>query len=67
MGAGQLIFCFDDGITRDIAQAIIDWAKEDEIIDPKVVFKDAGFTNDVEKTNIIQLFKAHGVEDVKSV
>ena len=27
----------------------------------------AGFTNDVEKTNIIQLFKTHGVEDVKSV
>lgn len=67
VGAGQLIFCLDDGITRDTAQAIIDWAKEDEIIDPKVVFKDAGFTNDVEKTNLIQLFKTHGVEDVKSV
>lgn len=67
VGAGQLIFCLDDGITRNTAQAIIDWAKEDEIIDPKVVFKDAGFTNDVEKTNLIQLFKTHGVEDVKSV
>jgi len=67
VGAGQLIFCLDDGVTRDTAQAIIDWAKEDEIIDPKVVFKDAGFANDVEKTNLIQLFKTHGVSDVKSI
>lgn len=67
VGAGQLIFCLDDGVTRNSAQAIIDWAKEDEIIDPKVVFKDAGFTSDVEKTNIIQLFKTHGVMDVKSI
>src|SRR5690554_153044 len=67
VGAGQLIFCLDDGVTRDTAQAIIDWAKEDEIIDPKVVFKDAGFANDVEKTNLIQLFKTHGVMDVKSI
>lgn len=67
VGAGQLIFCLDDGVTRDTAQAIIDWAKEDEIIDPKVVFKDAGFKSDVEKTNLIQLFKTHGVMDVKSI
>lgn len=67
VGAGQLIFCLEDGVTRNTAQAIIDWAKEDEIIDPKIVFKDAGFTNDVEKTNIIQLFKTHGVMDVKSI
>lgn len=67
VGAGQLIFCLDDGVTRDTAQAIIDWAKEDEIINPKVVFKDAGFTNDVEKTNLIQLFKTHGITDVKSI
>lgn len=67
VGAGQLIFCLDDGITRNTAQAIIDLAKEDEIINPKVVFKDAGFTNDVEKTNLIQLFKTHGVTDVKSI
>lgn len=67
VGAGQLIFCLEDGVTRNTAQAIIDWAKEDEIIDPKVVFKDAGFTSDVEKTNLIQLFKTHGVMDVKSI
>lgn len=67
VGAGQLIFCLEDGVTRNTAQAIIDWAKEDEIIDPKIVFKDAGFTSDVEKTNLIQLFKTHGVIDVKSI
>ncbi len=67
VGVGQLIFCLDNDVTRDTAQAIINWAKEEEIIDTKVVFKDSGFTNDVEKTNIIQLFKTHGITDVKSI
>ncbi len=67
VGVGQLIFCLDNDVTRDTAQAIINWAKEEEIIDTKVVFKDSGFINDVEKTNIIQLFKTHGITDVKSI
>lgn len=57
----------DDGITRDTAQALIDYAREDEIIDTKVVFKDAGFVSDVEKTNVYQVLKSHGIENVKTI
>lgn len=66
-GAGQLLVCLDDGIDRGTAQALIDYAQEDEIIDTKVVFKDAGFVNDVEKTNVYQLLKSHGIENVKTI
>jgi len=69
VGGGALFVCLSMGITRDTAQAIIDWATELDVLDtqPKVVFRDSGFTSDVEKTNVHQLLQSAGVEDVKSL
>ena len=33
----------------------------------RVVFKDAGFKDDVVKTNTVQILRQHGIEDVKSI
>ena len=33
----------------------------------RVVFSDAGFKDDVVKTNTVQILKQHGIEDVKSI
>ena len=33
----------------------------------RVVFKDAGFKDDVVKTNTMQILKQAGIEDVKSL
>ena len=33
----------------------------------RVVFKDAGFEDDVVKTNTVQILRQHGIEDVKSI
>ena len=69
VGGGALFVCLSTGITRATAQAIIDWATELDVLDtePKVVFRDSGFTSDVEKTNVHQLLQSAGVSDVKSL
>lgn len=34
---------------------------------PRVVFKDAGFADDVVKTNTVQILRQASIEDVKSL
>ena len=33
----------------------------------RVVFKDRGFQNDVVKTNVVQILRQEGIEDVRSL
>ncbi|HAS8440961.1 site-specific DNA-methyltransferase [Vibrio diabolicus] len=66
-GAGALIVCLDDEITTETVEGI---AKLKVELDPEttqVVFKDEGFSNDIVKTNAIQILKQAGIEDVKSI
>jgi len=67
VGSGALLLCLGRGITRRSAQTLLDWSRELGAVNPKVVFRDTGFTSSVEKTNAYELLRSGGVEDVKSV
>ena len=64
---GELIVCLADAITLDVVEGI---AKLKEELKPKnmrVVFKDSGFTDDVVKTNAVQILKQADILDVRSL
>jgi adenine-specific DNA-methyltransferase len=64
---GSLMVCLDDGITREVVEAIGKLKQELDSETTRVVFKDAGFADDAVKVNAIQLLKQYGVDDVKSI
>jgi len=67
IGLGALIVCLDKDISLDVVEGI---AKLKEELNPevsRVVFSDAGFKDDVVKTNTVQILKQHGIDDVKSI
>ena len=77
MGAGALIVCMADHIHPEVAEAIAQLWKEvkptaiDEsskaAIGCRVVFKDNGFDNNNDKTNVLQILKQHGIDNVVSI
>lgn len=60
IGAGALLICLDDNISRDITEDIIELSKDSEI--SRVVFKDDGFATDADKTNIKKILEVNGIE-----
>lgn len=67
IGMGALMVCLSDKISLEVAEGI---AKLKEELNPeimRVVFKDAGFADDVVKTNALQILKQAGIEDVRSL
>ncbi|KQN44251.1 hypothetical protein ASE93_16615 [Serratia sp. Leaf50] len=67
IGMGALVICLSDDITLDVVEGI---AKLKDELNPeimRVVFKDAGFADDVVKTNAVQILKQAGIEDVRSL
>ena len=67
VGMGALIVCLDDSITIEAVEGI---GKLKEELQPevmRVVFKDAGFADDVVKTNAVQVLKQFGIDDVRSI
>lgn len=67
IGMGALMICLSDDISLDVVEGI---AKLKDELKPeimRVVFKDAGFADDVVKTNAVQILKQAGIEDVRSL
>jgi len=67
IGMGALMICLSDAISLDVVEGI---AKLKDELKPeimRVVFKDAGFADDVVKTNAVQILKQAGIEDVRSL
>lgn len=67
IGMGALMICLSDDITLDVVEGI---AKLKDELKPeimRVVFKDAGFSDDVVKTNAVQILKQADIEDVRSL
>ena len=67
IGMGALMVCLSDNISLEVAEGI---AKLKDELNPeimRVVFKDAGFADDVVKTNALQILKQAGIEDVRSL
>ena len=67
IGFGALIICLDSNISIDITDEIIAIKKEYDSEITRVVFKDSGFKNATEKTNIIKTLNQNGIDKVVSV
>ena len=72
IGGGALIVCLADGLTKDVVEplsaGIVSWRKElAPAVDTRVVFKDAGFADDVSKTNMAAILSQAGISDVRSL
>ncbi|MGP9552302.1 DNA methyltransferase, partial [Halomonas sp. AOP42-D1-22] len=67
IGMGALMICLSDDISLEVVEGIARLKDElaPEIM--RVVFKDAGFADDVVKTNAVQILKQAGIEDVRSL
>lgn len=57
IGYGALIICLDDNITIDVAEKVLELAKNSSV--SRVVFKDSGFATDADKTNIKEILINH--------
>lgn len=64
---GVLLVCLGSNITTQIAEAIGAWKETLSPITCRVLFKDNGFANDVEKTNSIQILKRFGITEINSI
>ncbi|EOV9015991.1 site-specific DNA-methyltransferase [Cronobacter muytjensii] len=67
IGMGALVICLSDDITLDVVEGIVKLKDELNPEIMRVVFKDAGFADDVVKTNAVQILKQAGIEDVRSL
>ncbi|WP_291067832.1 MULTISPECIES: site-specific DNA-methyltransferase [unclassified Empedobacter] len=67
IGFGSMFICLSPQINVSVAKAIGEWSKEFEDHNPSVIFKDAGFANDADKTNTVQTLRQAGIENVKSI
>ncbi len=72
IGAGTLIACLDEKITREevepLALGIAEWHAELEPAgDSTVVFRDSAFADDVTKTNLAAILQQHGLGNVRSL
>jgi adenine-specific DNA-methyltransferase len=72
IGAGALIACLSDGITRDVAEAlgtgIVAWRKTlAPAVDTRVVFKDSGFADNDAKLNMAAILTQAGIKDMRSL
>jgi adenine-specific DNA-methyltransferase len=72
VGGGALIVCLADGLTKEVIEAlsagIVAWRKElAPAVDTRVVFKDSGFADDVDKTNMAAILNQNAISDVRSL
>lgn len=64
---GALIAVLEGPITERVADGIVRIRTELKPEVMRVLFRDADFANDVQKTNVSQILKNAGIEDVRSV
>ena len=72
MGAGSLIACLDEQVTREqaepLALGIVEWHEElGPAGETTCVFRDSAFADDVAKTNLAAILQQHGLENVRSL
>ena len=67
IGAGALVICLADAISLEVVEGIGKLKAELKPELMRVVFKDAGFKDDVVKTNAVQILRQASIEDVKSL
>ena len=67
IGTGALIVCLAKQIGLEVVEGIGALKEELKPEVMRVVFKDSVFTDDVVKTNAVQILRQAGIDDVKSL
>ncbi|GAG16227.1 unnamed protein product [marine sediment metagenome] len=67
LGSRAAIACLAKEIGLEVVEGIASLKEELKPEVMRVVFKDAGFADDVVKTNAVQILRQAGIEDVKSL
>lgn len=63
IGFGMLVICVAESVSTDVAEFIMNYKKQNDIEEMRVVFKDSSFKNDSTKTNIKEILKRAGIEE----
>jgi len=63
IGNGSLVICLTEGFTSEDAEALVKMHEESEADEWQVVFSDACFASDVDKTNIRETLSSAGLAD----
>ena len=63
IGGGALMICLGQNITTAVAEAVVKLHEEYESELWQVVFRDTGFTSDMDKTNVKETLKAAGLDE----
>ena len=61
IGFGALVICLDNHITKEITDKILKLTNNSST--SRVVFKDAGFKSDADKTNIKEILKTNNIDE----
>ncbi len=61
IGFGALVICLDNNITKEITDKILKFTNNSST--SRVVFKDAGFKSDADKTNIKEILKTNNIDE----
>lgn len=67
IGSGALVVCLGMKVGLEVVEGIASLREELKPEVMRVVFRDAGFNDDVVKTNAVQILRQAGIEDVKSL
>lgn len=67
IGAGALIVSLGKDISLEVVEGIAALKEELQPEVMRVVFKDSGFSDDVVKTNAVQILRQAEIEDAKSL
>ena len=69
---GALMACMspriDDGDVDELALGIVEWRKQlPERAETAIVFRDDAFAGDLAKTNLVEILRQHGIDNVRSI
>ncbi|MFV0249308.1 MAG: site-specific DNA-methyltransferase, partial [Tenacibaculum sp.] len=67
INAGTLLVCLADDITIAVAKSIAELKNKLKPEVCRVVFKDNGFKDSEQKTNVMQALKQHNIKEVRSI
>ncbi len=67
IGKGALVACLSHNITIELVEGVVRFKQELQPEVTRVVLLDAGFADDVAKTNAIQTLRLAGIDDVHTV
>lgn len=63
IGFGMLVICVAEGVSKDVADFIVEYKKQNNIEEMRTVFKDGCFKDDSTQMSIKETLKSAGIEE----